>query len=360
MNEITPHRSFLSVMRTLLLSTISMTCAALAADKPLAGDSLNELLSSAKSVPMLQALPLPHAVTSFQNQQRELTAVHFNADDMRPFWYPIMGSKGVSLVRMGHPHDPQSHSHHNGVWISHNKVNGLDFWGDHGKPELQGRIVTVAVPREAYSDADDVATMQMTNHWIKASDGSVQLIETRRTEVRSLVQRAGDLSSWLLIIDLEYSAPEGITSTFGPSYFGLVGVRMAKTIGVHDGGGRVLNSEGQLNEAGTFRKPARWCDYSGRITNEVDGFAGITLMNHPSNPQNPTPFHVRDDGWICACLTTEEPALSIEVSAEKKLRLRYALWVHDGVPTRAASEAVWTQFTALPLADLGLVKAKAK
>ena len=35
--------------------------------------------------------------------------------------------------------------------------------------------------------------------------------------------------------------------------------------GVHDGGGTIRNSEGGVNEAGVFWKPARWCDYSGRI-----------------------------------------------------------------------------------------------
>ncbi len=313
----------------------------------------NLIVAQDKPVPLVQAVPLPHHITAFRNDHgQDFTAAHYDPADMRPFWYPIMASKGISLVRMGHPHDPLTHSHHNGVWISHNKVNGLDFWGDHTKPEVQGRIINIAIPREAYTDSDEGATMQMINHWVKAADNSVQLIETRRCEVRPL----NGFKSWLLIIDLEFTTPAGKTATFAPTYFGLVGVRVAKSIGVLDGGGRVLNSEGQLNEEGTFRKPARWCDYSGRITNDQDGFAGITLMNHPSNPQNPTPFHVRNDGWMCACLTSEDPPLSIEVSAEKKLRVKYALWVHDGVTTQAQSEAIWQTFAAMPQADLVLGK----
>ena len=71
--------------------------------------------------------------------------------------------------------------------------------------------------------------------------------------------------------------------TLGKTPFGPIGVRMAKTIGVTDGGGRILNSAGQRNEAEAFRKPARWVDYSGPITNEQT--AGITLMDHPANPE---------------------------------------------------------------------------
>ena len=76
-------------------------------------------------------------------------------------------------------------------------------------------------------------------------------------------------------------------------------------------------------------------------------------MNHPTNPQSPTPFHVRDDGWMLPCLNLET---SIEVNDTKPLRLRYGLWVHDGIATQEQSETMWKQFTALPLADLVLVK----
>lgn len=302
-------------------------------------------LPSAKPVPHMQVLPMPHAISSFQLDGRELTASHYSAEDMRPFWYPIMTSKGVCLTRMGHPHDALTHSHHNSVWLSHNNVNGIDFWGDHAKE--QGRIITKSIDR--YDDTDEASVMQMTNHWVRASDNAIQLIETRRSEVRPI----DGAKSWFMIIDAEFAAPKGMTSTFGTTFFGLVAVRMAKTIGVHDGGGRILNSEGQVNEKEVFRKPARWCDYGGRITNDADGFAGITLMNHPSNPQNPTAFHVRDDGWMGACLTPEK---DIQVTDTQKLRVRYGLWVHDGMATQAQCEAQWKAFTELPAADLAAKK----
>jgi len=304
-------------------------------------------LPSAKPVPRVQAMPLPHHVTSFQLDGRELTACHFDPQDMRPFWYPIRASKDVSLTRMGHPHDPLGHSHHNSVWVTHNSLNGLDFWGDRTKK--QGRITNVEVSREGYEDTDEFASMRMVNHWLREEDKAVQLIETRRTEVRPL----DGAKSWLMIIDLEYAPPPGQTATFGATGFGLVAVRVAKSICVHDGAGRLLNSEGLINEKAMFRLPARWVDYSGRITNEEDGFAGITLMNHPMNPHNPTAFHVRDDGWMGACLSLDSP---IEVTDTNKLRVRYALWVHDGVPTLEQSEAQWKAFAEMPVAGLDIKK----
>ena len=304
-----------------------------------------ETLPPAKPVPRMMVLPLPHAVASFRFNGLELTAMHHDPADMRPFWYPLLSSKGVSLTRLGHPHDPVSHSHHNSVWFSHNSVNGIDFWGD--KAEVQGRIVTQRV--DHFEDADDHAVMLMTNHWVRASDESVQLIETRRSEVRPL----DGAKSWLLMIDAEFAAPAGQTSTFGTSFFGLIAVRVAKSIGVRDGGGRILNSEGQINEAQVFRKPARWCDYSGRITNDPDGFAGITLMNHPANPQNPTAFHVRDDGWMGACLSPDKP---LTITDTRKLRVRYALWIHDAIATQSQCEAQWKAFAERPLIDLAAIR----
>ncbi len=322
---------------------------------------LGEGLPSAKPVPRVQAVPKPHHVTSFQLEGRELTAIHYDPADYRVFWYPIMSAKGVCLTRMGHPHDPLTHSHHNSVWISHSNVNGLDFWGDQRK-QNQGRILAVEVSRDGYMDSDEAAGMRMVNHWVAEADRRVQMIEVRRTEVRPL----DGVRSWLMIVDLDFSAPKGQTAVINPSFFGLIAVRMAKSIGVLDGGGRILNSAGQMNEAEVFRQPAEWVDYSGRITNEVDGFAGITLMNHPMNPENPTAFHVRDDGWMGASLVPDvlaekgdpkgpplKPASPpIEVTEAKHLRLRYALWVHDGIHEKPAIQRVYEIFTALPAADL--------
>ena len=90
-----------------------------------------------------------------------------------------------------------------------------------------------------------------------------------------------------------------------------------------------------MNEEQVFRKPAKWCDYSGRLTNDANGFAGITLMNHPQNPNHPTAYHVRNDGWMCSCLSLEQP---VEVNDTTPLHVRWGLWVHEGVPTAKSAK----------------------
>ncbi len=139
-------------------------------------------------------------------------------------------------------------------------------------------------------------------------------------------------------------APPASNVVFGATPFGLIGVRMAKSIGVRDGGGTIRNSEGGVNEAGCFRKPARWVDYSGPVAPGATN--GIALFDHPTNPRHPSPFHVRDDGWMGVCLTLSGP---LTVSNQAPLHLRYGLWIHDGLPPVEAIEAEWRRFAAEPL-----------
>jgi hypothetical protein len=154
---------------------------------------------------------------------------------------------------------------------------------------------------------------------------------------------------WLLVMDLQFES-EGRPVTLGATPFGMVGVRMAKTIGVRDGGGRIRNSEGNLNEQGpngAFRKRARWVDYSGPIAPGVA--EGITLLDHPSNPNHPSAFHVRDDGWMGASLTVHRP---ITIEPGKPLRLRYGLLVHRGVPEPDTLHRQWESFAREPIPSL--------
>ena len=144
-------------------------------------------------------------------------------------WWAMTPS-GAKLTRMGHPHDPLGHSHHNSVWISHNDVDGVSFWADRGKNA--GRIVTQRV--EKLEDGADEAAVTLFNHWI-GPDDKVLLVERRRIALHPLAK-----GEWLLLLDLTLEAKSAKT-TLGKMPFGLVGVRLAKTIGIADGGGVIRN-----------------------------------------------------------------------------------------------------------------------
>jgi len=273
-------------------------------------------------VPSVQAIPLPNHEVSFQREGEEIARYHFGPDLRRPFVFPAIGPAGRSLTRMGHPHDPESHSHHNSIWISHNDVNGVSFWDDRAK----GRIVHRRILR--LDDGKEAAAVLTENAWMASNQ--VLLVERRVTRAEVL----GD-KEWFLTIGLELQ-PALREVTLGKTPFGMIGVRMAKTIGVNDGGGRILNSEGAVNEAGVFWKKARWVDYSGPITAKAN--EGITLMDHPSNPNHPTTFHVRNDGWMGASLTFDGP---LTISTNQPLKLKYGLYIHGQVPS---TNQIWRTF----------------
>jgi hypothetical protein len=78
-------------------------------------------------------------------------------------------------------------------------------------------------------------------HW--NAEGVCLLNEWRRTGIHLLPNK-----EWLLLVDLLLTPGNATQVTFGKTPFGLIGVRMAKPIGVHDGGNSIHISEGGVNE----------------------------------------------------------------------------------------------------------------
>jgi len=146
-------------------------------------------------------------------------------------------------------------------------------------------------------------------------------------------------------------APGNTPVELGQTAFGFIGVRISKTIGVTDGGGTIRNSEGGVDEEGCFRKPARWCDYSGPMTRDVWG--GATLMDHPQNLNHPAPFHVRNDGWM-GVASTFPGAHTIQPGVP--LRLRFAVYVHAGLPEAKALQQRWEEWAGSSFEEFPLKK----
>ena len=279
--------------------------------------------------PRVQVRPEPRWGATFWIGGKQVLGFDAGAGMRRPFLYPLLGPSGQPLTRMGHPHDPVSHSHHNSVWFSHHDVGGTDFWADNG-----GTIEVVHISR--LEDGADRGALEVKILW-RDKAGSVLLTEWRRVELVVL-----GAALWRIDLETEL-AVAGTPVTFGQTPFGLLGVRMAKSIGVADGGGRILNSEGGVDEAGCFRKPARWVDYSGPVTEDLD--EGITLMDHPGNLHHPVEFHVRNDGWMGAATTFRAP---VTVEPSKPLHLKYGLLVHSGRGVASDLEAQWEHFAQEP------------
>ena len=259
--------------------------------------------------PRIQAVPHPTKLV-FQLDGAELVSYNHIHAPYRPYLFPVIGPSGRYLTRISHPHDPIGHRHHYSIWLAHHNINGVDFWSDADKSGKQ-----IHQNFLEFEDAPDFARMVAQVLW-QTPDGKVLLDENKQITVRLLESK-----QYFIDMDLTFNAVEDIH--FGKTNFGLLGVRVSKTMGVHDGGGNITNSEGDIDEEQVFGKRARWCDYSGPVTSTE--WNGITIFDHPSNYDHPVHWHVRNDGWMCPSLFFET---ALDLSAGQKLSVKYRLFVH--------------------------------
>ncbi|MFW6171694.1 MAG: DUF6807 family protein [Planctomycetota bacterium] len=112
-------------------------------------------------------------------------------------------------------------------------------------------------------------------------DGDVKLLdELRHYRVRALGE-----GEYFLDFSFQLKAAYGdVTITRDTSHYAIPYIRMNDTFNVEQGGGKIVNSEGGINQAGTHNERATWVDYSAP---RGDGgeWEGMACFIHPS--QNP-------------------------------------------------------------------------
>ena len=110
--------------------------------------------------PRVQALSDAHDRATLRIDGNERVGYEFGPTDTRPFLYPLIGSSGRMLTRMGHP-NPVGHEHHKSIWFGHEKVNSVNFWADQPKKDI--RILHRRVA--AYRDGTDWAALAADLEW---------------------------------------------------------------------------------------------------------------------------------------------------------------------------------------------------
>ncbi|QDU20880.1 DUF6807 domain-containing protein [Urbifossiella limnaea] len=274
-------------------------------------------------MPRCTLLPLPDHQVAFLVDGAERLRWHFGPQYPRPFFYPLVGpASGLSLTRMGHPGAP-NHDHHRSVWFAHEKVAGVNFWGDTGTARIRQKEWL------AYHDGDAEAVMAVRLGWADGHDPRELL-----TQDLFVALIPGPGRETLLELQTSFR-PTANQLEFGMSNFGFLAVRVAKPISAFFGGGTLTNSEGAVGEPAIFGKSARWVDYSGE---QPGGHReGVTYFDHPTNPSHPAAWHVREDGWMGASACFAGPRTTTQADP---LTLRYLLHAHAGVldAGRAADE----------------------
>ncbi|HVE43273.1 MAG TPA: PmoA family protein, partial [Planctomycetota bacterium] len=279
-------------------------------------------------------IPQPDDQVSFQVDGREWLRYHYGEQAPKPYFYPLMGPAGAPVTRLTHPHDPFTHNHHLSLWIGHEKVGGTSFWGQIRNP------ARIAFDRIKTIEDGERAALTILAQWLDA-DKKPLLLDERVWTLTPRYDTIGSDGFGEYTLDLQLKlTPVAPTLTLGKTNFGLVAVRVAKMMGTLDGGGTIRNSEGQVNEKELMpHRRARWCDYSGRPS--PGAVNGVTLFDHPSNPNHPTYFHVRGDGWMGSSFTYEN---DVVLSKDKPLVLKYRFYIHSGPGDPNVLDAEWERW----------------
>jgi hypothetical protein len=276
--------------------------------------------SGQDSPPRCQVIPTEHRSYEFRVDGQARAAWCFPADAPRPFLFPLIGPSGQSVTRMGHPGAPD-HDHHRSVWFAHFKVDGFDFWSENGGTAIRQQQWL------ALEDGDQAARAAVDLQWFDPEDH--QLIQQQVIfELRPLANEELALE---IQTTLAPAAGKPVV-TLQQTNFGILAVRVAKSISQAFGRGVLTSQGGETGEPALFGKHHGWIDYSGsNPVFNVEGRGwldeGITYFDHPSNHGFPNAWHVRQDGWMCASPTMEQ---DIVLTADQTLTLRYLLHVHAG------------------------------
>ena len=276
--------------------------------------------------PRCQVIPLPQQQVAFIVDGQERLRWHAADDAPRPFFFPLTGPSGLPLTRMGHPGAP-NHDHHRSIWFAHHKVLGIDFWSDN----------TDAVIRQdgwlAYQDGEEEAMMAAELGWYDGHDPAAlikqQLIAAIAPSDQNgvLFEIQTTLTSVAETLELEQTN------------FGLLAVRVARSISAVFGDGVLTGSNGRQTEKELFGKPSAWVDYSGSVESGVT--EGLTYFDHRQNATYPSKWHVRDDGWMGASICRDAPVM---LHRDQPTTWRYLIHAHAGPANMTVSRQLADAF----------------
>lgn len=207
----------------------------------------------------------------------------------RPYFRQITTTDGIQVSR-NYPPDPVADGgnddhpfFHPGAWLAFGDGAGADFW----RNKARVRHITFLEPPRSGKGAGTFTVINAYEDSLE--NGKALFMET----CAYTIQAADD--GYIILSESEFK-PEGEAFNFGDQEEMGFGVRLATPLSVKHGNGKIRNSAGGEQEAGTWGKTADWCAGFGKI----DGrWAGMNVMASPDNFRRSW-FHSRDYGLIVA------------------------------------------------------------
>lgn len=237
----------------------------------------------------------------------------------RPTFHPIVAPDGKGVMTED---KPPHHVWQQGLYTGFNLVNGIGFWRNEAKdgsfaPRLEGKPAIV----------DGVAKWQISNPW-RHPDGSPMVHETQAWSLRA------DEASYTL--ELDWGLRAEIDIEIGQFMAGGLFLRMPYT---PEKGARALNSAGQTN-ADAEKQRANWLAVAMPLEGRGD-WAGMAIMDHPSNPAHPTTWRMDNEYGISPSRVI---AGSWKIPKGTTDRYRYRIHVFCGDIDANKLDGEWQEF----------------
>jgi hypothetical protein len=233
----------------------------------------------------------------------------------KPYFWPIRDLAGQIITRP--LVDPKArpridHPHHRGLWFAVDQVNGIKYWAE------GGTIANVSV--DPIVASGNPARFKVVNQWLDRNRQPV-LIESTTISI---------YANHLIAYDATLTAAKEPV-TFGDTKEGLFGFRMVDSM--RGSAGKIVSSDGHTGEKECWGKTFPWVDYDGPVNGKL---VGVAIFDNPHNFR-PSRYHVRSYGLFAISPFGEHeytygknPAKPVELPPSANLRLRYAIYVHNG------------------------------
>ena len=234
--------------------------------------------------------------------------------------YPLFTLAGESVVALA----PKDHPHHRGIFFAFYEINGsekADFWGWGAHAPTEGRrIVNTSLNLAKISRSE--SRLLIENEW---RVGEVVMVrEALAVQSRTLPEGNWHELTFTLTPTSELTVPRAAFSGF------CVKGKSGSNAVITSPGGPVTLPAPKHDDPTTGWPDASWYDYT--VTLDTGKIAGVTVLNHPSNP--PTKWHnPLGIGMLNPCILMDGDLI---MKANQPLTLRYAVLAHDG-PAPTAS-----------------------
>lgn len=254
----------------------------------------------------------------------------------KPYLWPIYNSDGKSMTR-SYPManvegEKQDHPHHRGLCFGHENIGGYDNWAEQASfgnnPKTSDRLKHLgAIKHREFKELSGGKTgvVYALSDYLD-HDGKVICTEERCMTF----QVDGDTR--MIDVDIDIVASEGPVNVDDKKDAGL-SIRVPHSMSVDaKEGGKIINSEGD-QDADSWGKRAKWCDFNGPVEGE---HLGIAMLNHPSSFRHPTPWHARTYGLFTANpfglsqLKLQEETGAVELQKDERIKLRHRFIFHKG------------------------------